>query len=105
MDSQCQQQCLQCLHSAYSSAIKNQAFLQVSGLQCLQCLQLPTTQIHMRVRAHMGRLLCREVMALMALPASELRERPILMALPVGTVLALLMALPSTYRCISDGVP
>lgn len=101
MNDQCLQQCLQCLHSAYSSAYTKQLFSQVNDLQCLQCLQLPTTQIHMRAHAHMGRLLCRELMALVALTPGDLRQQLILRALPVGTALALLMALPFTDRPIS----
>lgn len=101
MNDQCLQQCLQCLHSAYSSAIKNLLFSQVNDLQCLQCLQLPTTQIHMRAHAHMGRLLCRELMALVALPTSELRRWADSVALSGGTAMALVMALPQTTRRIS----
>lgn len=101
MNDQCLQQCLQCLHSAYSSAIKNLLFSQVNDLQCLQCLQLPTTQIHMRAHAHMGRLLCRKLMALVALPRRDQQEQPILRALSVGTAVALVMALPFTDRPIS----
>jgi hypothetical protein len=103
MTGQCLQQCLQCLHSAYSSAIKNRSFPLVNDVQCLQCLQLPTTQIHMRAHAHVSSLLCRELMALVALPARDLREQPVLRALFAGTAVALVVALPFTSCRISGG--
>lgn len=105
MTGQCLQQCLQCLHSAYSSAIKNQSFSLVKDFQYLQCLQLPTTQLHMRAHAHVSSLLCRELMALVALPTGDLQEQPVLKALRAGTAVALVMALSFTSRLISGSTP
>lgn len=96
MTGQCLQQCHQCHHSAYSSAIKNWVFLLVSGMQCHQCHQFPTTHLHMRTHAHVSAVLSREVMALMALVASDLRKHRFAVALSAGTALALVMALPLT---------
>lgn len=103
MNGQCLQQCLQCHHSAYNSAIKNRLFSLVKGMQCLQCLQLPTTQVHTRAHTHVGHLLCRELMALVALARRDQQKQRSLQALSAGTAGALLMALPKTTPRISGG--
>jgi hypothetical protein len=48
----------------------------------------------MRAHAHVGAVLSRELMALMALTLSDLRKLRCAVALFVGTALALVMALP-----------
>lgn len=103
MTAQCLQQCHQCHHSAYSSAIKNALFLLVSGVQCHQCHQLPITHLRMRAHAHVGLVLSRELMALMALTVSDLRKRRCSIALFGGTAMALVMALPLAHHRISGG--
>lgn len=102
MTLQCLQQCHQCHHSAYSSAIKEWLFLQVSSLQCHQCHQFPITLLRTHAYAHVGAELCRRLMALMALAARHLRVHRFPMALFVGTALALVMALPTANRSNPD---
>lgn len=104
MTAQCLQQCHQCHHSAYSSAIKNRLFLQVRAAQCHQCHHFPITHLRTRAHAHMGPELSLRVMALMALTARDLRVNPIPMALRAGTVVALVMALPSAKPPNPGGV-
>jgi hypothetical protein len=93
MTAQCHQQCHQCHHSAYSSAIKKRLFSLVSVLQCHQCHQIPITLLRARAHTHIGALLSRELMALMALIAGDLHKDRPAMALSDGTALALVMAL------------
>jgi hypothetical protein len=103
MTAQCHQQCHQCHHSAYSSAIKNRLFSLASALQCHQCHQIPITPLRARAHTHIGAVLSRELMALMALMASDLRKDRPAMALSDGTALALLMALPLADPVKTDG--
>lgn len=93
MTDQCLQQCHQCHHSAYSSAIKTWLFQQVKALQGHQCHQLPITLLRAHAYAHIGPVLSRELMALMALCLSDLRKQRSAIALFGGTALALVMAL------------
>lgn len=104
MTGQCLQQCHQCHHSAYSSAIKKKLFLQVSSLQCHQCHQFPITLLRMRAYAHVSTELSRSLMALMALIVRDLRVHRFPMALSAGTALALVMALPTANRSNPDAV-
>jgi hypothetical protein len=90
MTAQCHQQCHQCHHSAYSSAIKNRLFSLLSGLQCHQCHQIPITLLRARAHTHIGAVLSRELMALIA--GDLHKDRPG-MALSENTALALVMAL------------
>lgn len=105
MTAQCLQQCHQCHHSAYSSAIKSGLFLLVNALQCHQCHQLPITHLRMRAHAHLGAVLSPELMALMALTVGDLRKHRSAVALFGGTALALVMALPVADPVKTGGAP
>jgi hypothetical protein len=105
MTAQCHQQCHQCHHSAYNSATKNRLFPLVKALQCHQCHQIPITPLRARAHTHIGAVLSRELMALMALIAADLHEGRLAMALPDGTALALVMALPLADQAKPDGAP